>query len=89
MSWIAIFYAVVAVLTFPVGAYNAVRAPRNEKIFAVGTLLMPLGFALLAYGYGPDFARTNFVVVETGNACLLIGAILFVLLLVRRGRAPK
>jgi hypothetical protein len=89
MTWIPWFYAFVAVVTFPVGVYSAMRAPRDEKVFAIGALLMPIGFALWAYGYGPDFAHTNFPVVESGSVCCLIGVIIIILLMIRRRRAPR
>jgi amino acid transporter len=88
-TWIPWFYAFVAVVTFPVGVYSAMRASRDEKVFAIGALLMPIGFALWAYGYGPDFAHTNFPVVESGSVCCLVGVILTVLLMIRRRRAPR
>ena len=89
MSWIPWFYAAVAAITFSIGAVSAARAPRSEKVFAVGTLLMPVGFALWAYGYAPDGAHDNVAVIETGSACLLVGVILFILLTIRHSRAPK
>ncbi|HEY5258704.1 MAG TPA: hypothetical protein VIJ12_10060 [Candidatus Baltobacteraceae bacterium] len=89
MTWIPWFYGLVAVLSFAVGIVNVTKARANEKIFAIGALLMPVGFALWAYGYRSGFAFRSATAVQIGTVCCLAGVILYAALTIRRNKASR
>lgn len=87
MSWFYIvFYIVVGAITAYMGLQTARAAGRNEKVFAFGTLFMPLGCLLWALGTDPIAGRN---ISLAGTGCFFIGAIMYVLMTIRRSRTPS
>lgn len=85
MSWISWFYLIVGLVTLFAGIVTARRSPRNERIFATVALLLPIGFLLWAYA---DMQRA-FDIFRIGSICCLVGLAAWILLMIRRNRAPR